>query len=193
MASKLLTVHYTSSGLPKTGLSPVVTIFELNAIDPAVNNAVVIDGAAVEIGSGWYRYDFTSYDRAKNYVFTFDGGASLTAYERYKYGGNESYTEDVAPSVWEQQINAHTVSGSTGLVLSQIKADTTTISLNDATLASMLSTLLKYQRNRTRIDLTAAQLVIYDDDGATPLTTFNLRDFSGMPNVQEVCEKIPVI
>lgn len=192
MSSKILTAHFTVNGVPRTGLTPSVSVYMLGTSDP-LNNAVVETGAAVEVGGGWYRYDFVGYDRRQNYVFTFDGGPTLTAYERYKHGGNESYVDDIAPAVWDEPTIAHTDTNTAGLVLSQIKADTAAISLNDATLASMLSTVLKYQRNRTRIDLTAAQLVIYDDDGATPLTTFNLRDFSGMPNVQEVCEKIPVI
>lgn len=192
MATKILTVHFTNNGSPVTGLSPTVDIYELDPVTPATNTLVVNDGAAVEIGAGWYRYQFTTYDTAKAYVFTFDGGAGLSAYERYKVGGNETYSEEVADGVWDETANTHVQSGSTGLILQQTKADTASIVVSEVTIVTLLNLLLKYQRNRTKIDLVNSQLVIYDDDCTTPLTTFNLLDFSGMPNVQEVCEKIPI-
>lgn len=192
MATKILTVHFTNNGNPVAGLSPTVDIYELDPITPTTNTLVVNDGAAVEIGGGWYRYQFTAYDTSKNYVFTFDGGAGLSAYERYKVGGNETYAEEVSDGVWDEQANTHVQTGSTGLILQQTKADTTSIAVSEATIVTLLNLLLKYQRNRTKIDLVNSQLIIYDDDCTTPLTTFNLLDFNGMPNVQEVCEKIPL-
>lgn len=193
MATKILSAHFTNNGAPVTGLSPTIDIYELDPNNPTSNTLVVNNGACVEVGGGWYRYQFTSYNIAKPYVFTFDGGAGLTAYERYKVGGNETYAEEVSSGVWDEQASMHTQTGSTGLILQQIKADTAAVVVSEATFVTLLELLLKYQRNRTRINLTTAQLVIYDDDGVTPLTTFDLKDFNGMPNVQEVCEKVPVI
>jgi hypothetical protein len=193
MAIKILTVHFTNNGSPVTGLSPTVDIYELDPVTPTTNTLVVNNGAAIEIGAGWYRYQFTTYDTSKNYVFTFDGGAGLSAYERYKVGGNETYAEEVSDGVWDEQANTHVQTGSTGLILQQTKADTASIVVSEVTIVTLLNLLLKYQRNRTKIDLINSQLIIYDDDGTTPLTVFNLLDFNGMPNVQEVCEKIPVI
>mgnify|MGYP003474763392 CR=1 FL=1 len=192
MATKILTVHFTSSGSPATGLSPTVDIYELDPVTPTTNTLIVDNGATVEIGAGWYRYQFTTYDTAKSYVFTFDGGVGLPAYERYKVGGNETYAEEVSDSVWDETANAHVQSGSTGLILQQTKADTASIVVSEVTIVTLLNLLLKYQRNRTKIDLVNSQLIIYDNDCITPLTTFNLLDFNGMPNVQEVCEKVPL-
>lgn len=193
MATKIITAYFTTSGVPVAGLTPTIDIYELDTVNPSSNPQVVNDGAAVEIGGGWYRYDFTSYDTSKSYVFTFDGGSSLSPAERYVFGGNESYRRDVADGVWEQPAVNYTSSGSTGLLLNQIKADTASLAIASPALVDYLELLLKYQRNRTRIDLTNSQLVIYDNDGTTPLTVFDLKDFNGMPNVQEVCEKVPVI
>jgi hypothetical protein len=191
MANKIITVHFTNSGIPQPGLSPIVDIFELDPSNPAINTQVVNNGVTVEIGMGFYRYDFATYDQTKNYVFVFDGGAGLTGCDRYKYGGNESYTEEIAPTVWNAQTTSHVAAGTTGLMLSQIKADTAAILISEVAMTTLLNTLLKYERNRTKIDVANAQMIIYDDDCVTPLTTFNLRDFSGMPSVQEVCERIP--
>jgi hypothetical protein len=191
MARKLLTVHFTSAGVPQIGLTPTIDIFELNPTNPASNTHVVVGEPAVEIGLGWYRYDFTTYSPAKSYVFTFDGGNTLADCDRYQIGGNESYVEEIASSVWDQTLTDHQTTGSSGLALSQVQADVAEVRLNDAAMTTLLETMLKYQRNRTKIDVNNAQLIIYDDDCVTPLTTFNLRDFSGMPSVQEVCERVP--
>lgn len=189
--SKIITVHYTANGAPMTGLSPVIDIFQLDPVTPTTNTHVVSAGATTEISLGFYRYDFVFYDPTMNYVFSFDGGSALTDCDRYKYGGNESYAEDISQEVWDESAIAHTQTGSTGYVLQQIKADTTTIQVSEAAITALLTTLLKYERNRTKIDVANAQLIIYDDDCMTPLTTFNLVDFSGMPSVQEVCERVP--
>lgn len=192
MTTKILTVHFTKTGIPQAGLSPIIDIFELNPTNPAINNHVVVAGTASEIGLGWYRYNFTSYDSKQNYVFTFDGGATLTNNERYKIGGNESYVEDISSGVWEETSNDHLNLGTTGFLLTQVKSDTTSVMVSQGTITTLVNTLLKYERNRTRIDVAQATLSIYDDDGTTVLTTFNLKDHLGNPSIAEVCERVAI-
>lgn len=188
MPTKILTAHFTTGGVPITGLTPTIDIIEMGI----TNTLVVSSGSLSEVGIGWYRYDFTTYDPTKNYVFTIDGGVSLPACERYKHGGNESYVEDISSEVWNETVIDHLSVGSTGEALAQIKANTATIVVNEVTIVTLLNLLLKYQRNRTKIDVPNNQLIIYDDDCITPLTVFNLKDFSGMPSVAEVCERVPL-
>lgn len=56
---------------------------------------------------------------------------------------------------------------------------------------SLISTLYKYENNRTKVDPNNHTLTIYDNDGTTPLKVFNLRDFSSQPSYVEVAEKVP--
>lgn len=189
---KIITVHFSSSGIPQPGLSPTIGIYELHATNPAINTLVVASGIVAEIGNGWYRYNFTTYDNTKNYVYTFDGGSSLQACERYKIGGNESYAEDISVSVWNEPALDHLGTGSTGLVLTQIKSDTASVMISQGALSTLLNTLLKYEKNRTKIDTTAATLTVYDDDCVTPLHVFNLKDHLGNPSVAEVCDRVPI-
>jgi len=60
-----------------------------------------------------------------------------------------------------------------------------------ANINSLVSLLLKYERNRTRVDKNAFTLTVYDDDGTTPLKVFNLRDFTNSPSYTEVAERMP--
>ena len=94
---KIITAHYTVDGAPHLGLLPTIELRELGE-NPRDSTLVALD-QMVEIGSGWYRYDAATYNPAKNYIFTIDGGDTLAAHERYKYGGNESYAEDVSDVV----------------------------------------------------------------------------------------------
>lgn len=188
MATKLITAHFTTSGNPVTGLSPTIVIIRL---DPSANVLEVNGGSLTEVGIGWYRYDFTTYDPSKAYIFTIDGGNTLTAQDRYKHGGNESYVEDVSFGVWEEPWADHQDVGSTGLVLTQIKADTNTMVLNTVTIQALVNTMLKYERNRTKINTAQHTLTVYDDDCVTPLTVFRLRDSAGNPTITEICERVP--
>jgi hypothetical protein len=76
--------HFTESGVAKTGLTPLITIWDSDAT--LIINAVAMS----EIAGGFYKYDFTAYDATKNYCFQADGTASLTGAERYKYSTNET-------------------------------------------------------------------------------------------------------
>lgn len=188
MAIKTLTAHFTTNGYPQTGLTPTITIHQITSTTYAT---VVDHESVIELGSGWYFYRFTTYDPRGSYVFMFDGGVSMSAYERFKVGGNEGYVEDISSEVWNENAIAHAAPDTTGLMLNQIKADTASVMVSDVAMSAMLTTLLKFERNRTKIDMANAQLIIFDDDCVTPIATFDLKDFNGMPSVTEVCERIP--
>jgi hypothetical protein len=55
----------------------------------------------------------------------------------------------------------------------------------------ILNTVLKYNANRTRIDKNSKSLIVYDDDGTTPIRTFNLKDFDGVASITEMAERDP--
>lgn len=59
-----------------------------------------------------------------------------------------------------------------------------------ATLLSVTDALRKAAYGRWKI--TGTQLVIYDDDGTTPLETFDLKDPSGTPSNTQIFERVPV-
>jgi hypothetical protein len=86
----LITAFFSDQGAPKTGLSPTIRI--RNAITTSL---VVTDAAMTEIGDGWYKYDFAGYDPTIDYVIRSDGGALLANHERYSYGNNENYIDDI--------------------------------------------------------------------------------------------------
>lgn len=187
MASKIITAFFTNNGVPQTGLTPTVDIWELHPTIPTTNPQVVTGGAVTEIGGGWYRYDFLTYDSTLDYSIIFDGGVSLNAGERYHVAGNESYSEDI----WNQTASSSTAADTMGLLQNQTAADSALTNITLVTAISLLELLLKYDRNRTAIDKTLMTLTVYDDDGVTPLTVFNLLDGTGTPSVAEVCIRDP--
>lgn len=78
--SNWITVRFFEAGVPKTGLSPTVTVRDL-----ADNSVPVNAQAMTEVGDGFYKYDFTTRDTAKDYVFSADS-VTLLGSERYATG-----------------------------------------------------------------------------------------------------------
>ena len=107
----LLITFFTDNGIPKTGLSPTIRVR-----DASDGSLVVTDAAMTEIGDGFYKYDFTTYDSSKDYTFRADGGAGLNATDRYVFSTNEtdSVNEDLAGKVWDEAVSSHTTSGTFG-------------------------------------------------------------------------------
>lgn len=97
----------------------------------------------------------------------------------------------IANAVWNETALDHTIPGSLGMTINEIKADTSAVSISNAALTSLVNTLLKYERNRTKIDTVNKQMIIYDDDCTTVLHVFDLKDSNGNPSVSEVCERRP--
>ena len=104
----------------------------------------------------------------------------------------------IANQVWDTTASSHISSGTFGQIISLIKAtnDLNFTQLFDVNakldlVNDLVTTLLKYSTNRTKIDNTAMTMVVYDNDGITPIKTFNLKNFVGSPSITEVAERAP--
>jgi hypothetical protein len=209
MSITITSFYSTSTGAPATGLTPTIRIWEVTGsisdlLIGAPNGSVInTDGTMTEVvdppnsPDGFYKYEFLAYDQTKQYLVRTDSGPALPLSRRYQVVNidpvNALTVGNIADAVWDEQLNTHLSVGSTGLALSQIKADTTNIiTVNIPNLLNILNTLLKFETNRTKIDPVAHTLTVYDSDCTTPLHVFNLRDSTGTPSVTEVCERSPV-
>lgn len=81
-----ITAYFSNNGIPATGLSATIRI-----IDVADNSPVVTDIAMLEVGNGFYKYAFSTYDAEKDYAIRCDGSNVLNGNDRYTYGGNEMF------------------------------------------------------------------------------------------------------
>lgn len=79
-----IAVSFTDWGVPKTWLTPLATIIDLNG------NVMVENWTCKEIWYGRYIYNFDRYSPEKVYLYVFDWWAVLESdYDRYKFGWNE--------------------------------------------------------------------------------------------------------
>ena len=79
-----IAVNFTDWWVPKTWLSPTVTIIGRDW------QKYIEDWLCTELGYWWYIYNFDRYNPEKVYLYVFDGGSALSSdYDRYKFGGNE--------------------------------------------------------------------------------------------------------
>jgi len=201
---------FTNNGVPQTGLTPTVRIWEVNGavqtlivgspsgsgqnVDGAMSE--IIDSGSPAIGDGFYTFLFTDligYDPTKKYLIRTDGGAILPSTERYQTGSIDPIENNIINGVWDEELSpTHLNPGSAGLIVSQIKADTTNLFLDIAAVNDLVTLLLKYDTNRTKIDDAAKTLTVYDDDCTTILRVFSLLDQNGTPSTNSVCERKPI-
>ena len=79
-----IAVNFTDGWVPKTWLTPLATIIDLNG------NVMVENGVCKELGYWWYIYRFDRYSPEKVYLYVFDWWDTLESdYDRYKFWGNE--------------------------------------------------------------------------------------------------------
>lgn len=79
-----IAVNFTDGWVPKTWLTPLATIIDLNG------NTMVENGVCKELWYWWYVYNFDRYSPEKVYLYVFDGWDTLESdYDRYRFGGNE--------------------------------------------------------------------------------------------------------
>jgi hypothetical protein len=105
----LITAFFTENGVPKTGLSPTIRIRTLSD-----NVLVITDALMAEVGDGFYKYDFTTYNGTLKYSVRCDGGATLSGSERYTFGTNDSFAEDITDQVWDEALANHPDAGTYG-------------------------------------------------------------------------------
>jgi hypothetical protein len=100
-----ITSFFTSSGTPKTGLTPVITIYRLDT------NAVVVNAQNMTaVANGIYKYSFTTYDQTLEYAIYVDGGSALSTPDRYQYGSNSN-------EVWNSSDRSLSTSATGSLIL----------------------------------------------------------------------------
>lgn len=129
----IITVFFTDkNGVPALGLLPAITIYQISSTigSPQGDTIVIGDGSPLvfmtEVGRGFYKYVFTTYNSRVKYAYQINGEAGGTGptlgLGQYVVGTNENFAEDIAHEVWEEPKNLH-LTGSPetmGLVLNQI-------------------------------------------------------------------------
>jgi hypothetical protein len=204
----IISSFLTQNNEPALGLLPTIRIWKITE----TSQTLVVPGSGpeltmTEVGDGFYKFDFTDtlgFNSLNTYVARIDGGVALDSTgERFQAvnidlttAGNATITptdiSTIVNGVWDATATNHMVPGTMGSFQNETHADAQQTYINVTTAINLMTTLLKYERNRTRIDKSAMTLTVYDDDGITPIEVFNLRDSTGSPSVTEVCERLPV-
>lgn len=78
MAELKINARFKDAGIPKIGLSPTVTI-----LNRSTGETDVSSGAMTEVDDGFYEFRFTDFNIVKDYLFSFDGTATLADVDRF--------------------------------------------------------------------------------------------------------------
>jgi len=117
----IILAYFSENGIPKTGLSPVLYIYDLS------DDSLVIDGEAMsEVAQGGYKYDFVAFDGTKDYYIICDS-VTLIGSERYLYGSSSGLGDIEAILVDTNELQTDwTNAGRLDAILDTIAEDTTT-------------------------------------------------------------------
>jgi len=191
LVDTIINAFFSNQGIPSTGLVPILRIWQ---ITPISNILIINSDPMLEIGDGFYKYEFLAFDPLHSYLFRADGGNALMDHDRYTIGSTDtnSNPSTISNAIWDEPRSEHLIPGTTGEVLSVIHSNVEQLRLSVIDAISLANLLVKFQANRTVIDKVAKTLTVYDNDKSTPIHTFNLIDGNGDPSVDEVCERDPM-
>lgn len=123
----IISSYFSRMGNPAVGLYPLPTI-RIWEIDVLTQTLVVTNQPMLEVGDGFYKYEFGTFDPAKGYVCRVDGGYVLSPNERFNvasFGSNARANVDVADivnGVWGATASDYTTAGSMGNLMNQTHA-----------------------------------------------------------------------
>ena len=139
-------------------------------------------GAEFGVATGRYYVDIPGTLAIGNYDVLANSNDTYYGKEHINWDGNNIIDKEkvISNAVWSQDSISYVVPGTMGYIQNQILA-----------IESLVTLLLKYERNRTRVDKNAFTLTVYDDNGTTPLKVFNLKDFTGASSYTEIAEREP--
>lgn len=89
-----LRAYFSENGIPKPGLYPRVTVYNLTDNSKDVDAQIMTEGGV----DGFYYYDFTAFDATKRYDFLCDS-VTLVGNERYAIGSVETTTDQIIASI----------------------------------------------------------------------------------------------
>jgi hypothetical protein len=189
---------FTLDGEPATHLGsgiyldfPKLRIYEITSNSQIL---IVNDSKMINVGDGFYSFAFTSelgYNATKHYRCRMDGGSSVSDQYQIATIDPEDASQNIGDQVWDT-VPSNSVLGSAGQLLHQLHAMTSGITISLTDINDLISLCIKYQTNRTRIDIANKTLTVYDGDGATPLRTFKLLNSQGIPSTDDVAERVPI-
>lgn len=144
----IITAIFKNQGVPATGLTPTIDIYNVTG-----SLQVVTAAAMIEVGGGIYKYDFATFDSTLDYAVICDGGSSLGNADRYATGGTtvEGKTDQILTDTAEMQIDLAD-GGRLDLLVDGIKAKTDLIPADPADQSQVEAAIAAAEANIRGID-----------------------------------------
>jgi len=137
--------YFERQGEPAINLNPVIRIRYVET------GSIVAEDVMDEVGSGFYKFNFHSYDMTKDYTMLADGGISLIQRDRFLEGATGEYG-DISSNIYLMSDNI----GCRILLMKKLFENKLELENGD-------------QDN----------WILYDDDGVTPLLVYDASDVNG--------------
>jgi hypothetical protein len=105
--------------------------------------------------------------------------------------GSNNNLFDVENGILNQNQVQVIANNSAGLIITGTSGLTPTESAQLSAMSTNVASILKLETGRWKIDTATNQMIFYDDDGVTPLYTFDLKDAGGSPTSSSPFERVP--
>lgn len=140
-----IVAYFESSGSPSLHLLPLIRIRYVE------NGLIIVEDYMEEVGNGFYRFEFTTYDITKDYTILVDGGSLLASSDRFLEGATGEYGS---------------MSNNISILVDNIDCRVTLMK--------------KMATNRLEmVDGNSNNWILYDDDNITQLFSFDASDVTG--------------
>ena len=193
--NEIINFFVTQNGVPQIGLNPLPTI----TVYDAVSNNIVLTGTTTEVGGGFYKYTMPTLNPTIDYLIVADAGNTFSNQERYFYGEIDNLNSLAANTIWNFPSSNSFDAGSFGdlinsisSVLNNVESTVNSINSTSGVSLNLLNTLLKYSKNRAKVDPNTKTLTLYDDDQTTPLKIFQLFNNNNVLDINTVFERVPL-
>jgi len=140
-----IVAYFEKQGQPAINLHPVIRIRYVET------GSIVAEDAMEEIGNGFYRFDFYTYDMTEDYTMLIDGGPELIQSERFLEGATGEY----------------------GAISSNIYLMADNIDCRVLLMKKIFGNRLELQNG------SKDNWILYDDDNVTPLLVYDASDING--------------
>ena len=106
------------NGTPALNLTPSILIWNVTLTPGSPQGDTVVVGGGspevflTEVGNGFYKFVFSTYDNELKYAFRIDGEAGSgpnLGNGRFSVGTNDSFADDIAWHTWEEPTKDHLV------------------------------------------------------------------------------------
>ena len=176
-----------------SGETVSITVYQLSTL----SQETLTSSNCTEIGTTgiftWNTTNISTYPSIyTEYLYIMTDSLGNTVEGKFVLGGIMDTIDGKVGNVDAKVANVQTTVDNIETNVNTLNTKIDNIDLDVSSVLSIVTDIQKYSRNNMKIDVVNKQLIIYDDDGVTPLRVYNIKDRNGLASVDEIFERVSI-